>query len=86
MLREYWVTHRNPVWMFPSEGRDHIELKKATEPLHKSGVQDAFRAALKETKINKTASVHTLRHYAEFPTMPSRIVVTGGRRTCLKRE
>ena len=62
LLREYWKTHRNPVWMFPSEGRDHIELKKATEPMHKSSVQDAFRAALKETKINKRASVHTLRH------------------------
>jgi integrase/recombinase XerD len=62
MLREYWKTHRNPVWMFPSEGRDHIPLKESSEPMHKSSVQDAFRAALKETKINKSASVHTLRH------------------------
>jgi integrase/recombinase XerD len=62
LLREYWVTHRNPVWIFPSEGKDHIALKDSTEPMHKSSVQDAFRAALKETKINKAASVHTLRH------------------------
>jgi site-specific recombinase XerD len=62
LLRDYWRTHRNPVWMFPSEGKDHIALKESTEPMHKSSVQDAFRAALKETKINKTASVHTLRH------------------------
>jgi integrase/recombinase XerD len=62
LLREYWRTHRNPVWMFPSEGKDHIALKESTEPMHKSSVQDAFRAALKETKINKAASVHTLRH------------------------
>ncbi|MFY9608002.1 MAG: site-specific integrase [Blastocatellia bacterium] len=62
LLREYWVTHRNPVWMFPSEGKDHIALKDSTEPMHKSSVQDAFRAALKETRINKRASVHTLRH------------------------
>jgi len=62
LLREYWRTHRNPVWMFPSEGKDHIALKASTEPMHKSSVQDAFRAALKETKINKAASVHTLRH------------------------
>ena len=39
--------------------------------MHKSSVQDAFQAALKETKINKAVSVHTLRHYAEFQTMPS---------------
>ncbi|MGH9931664.1 MAG: site-specific integrase [Pyrinomonadaceae bacterium] len=62
LLREYWRTHRNPVWMFPSEGKDHIALKESTEPMHKSSVQDAFRAALKQTRINKRASVHTLRH------------------------
>ena len=62
MLREYWRTHRNPTWIFPSEGKDHIALKDSIEPMHKSSVQDAFRAALKQTKINKTASVHTLRH------------------------
>lgn len=62
LLREYWKTHRNPVWMFPSEGKDHIPLKQSSEPIHKSSVQDAFRAALKEAKINKAASVHTLRH------------------------
>jgi site-specific recombinase XerD len=62
MLREYWQMHRNPVWMFPSEGKDHVALKESTEPMHKSSVQDAFRAALKETRINKVASVHTLRH------------------------
>jgi site-specific recombinase XerD len=62
MLREYWKTHRNPVWMFPSEGKDHIQLSKSTEPMHKSSVQDAFRAALKQSVIHKRASVHTLRH------------------------
>ena len=34
LLREYWVTHRNQVWMFPSEGRVHVELKNSTEPMH----------------------------------------------------
>jgi integrase/recombinase XerD len=31
LLREYWRTHRNPAWMFPSEGKDHIALKASTE-------------------------------------------------------
>ena len=62
LLREYWKTHRNPVWIFPSEGKAHVPLKSSTEPIHKSSVQDAFRAALKQTKLNKAASVHTLRH------------------------
>jgi integrase/recombinase XerD len=76
LLRDYWTTHRNPVLIFPAEGRDHIDLSKATEPMSKSSVQDAFRAALKQSGINKRASVHTLRHYAESWTMPKRIAVT----------
>jgi len=62
LLRRYWATHRNPLWLFPSEGKTHILLANSTEPMHKSSVQDAFHAALKESGINKQASVHTLRH------------------------
>lgn len=62
LLRDYWRTHRNPVLLFPAEGRDHIDPAKATEPMSKSSVQDAFHAALKESGNNKHASVHTLRH------------------------
>jgi integrase/recombinase XerD len=62
LLRQYWVTHRNPLLLFPAEGRDHIDLAQATEPMSKSSVQDAFHAALKESRFNKRASVHTLRH------------------------
>jgi site-specific recombinase XerD len=62
LLRQYWVTHRNPLLLFPAEGRDHIDLAQATGPMSKSSVQDAFHAALKESRLNKHASVHTLRH------------------------
>jgi len=62
LLRQYWVTHRNPLLLFPAAGRDHIDLAPATQPMSKSSVQDAFHAALKESRLNKRASVHTLRH------------------------
>jgi integrase/recombinase XerD len=62
LLRQYWKQHRNPLLLFPAEGRDHIDLAKSTEPMSKSSVQDAFRAALKDSGNNKRASVHTLRH------------------------
>jgi len=62
LLRQYWRTHRNPVLLFPAEGRGHVDLAKATEPMPRSSVQDAFRAALKQSGNNKRASVHTLRH------------------------
>jgi site-specific recombinase XerD len=62
LLRDYWRTHRHPALLFPAEGREHLELAKATEPMSKSSVQDAFRVSLKESGNNKRASVHTLRH------------------------
>jgi integrase/recombinase XerD len=62
LLRQYWLTHRNPTLLFPSPGHGEVPLATATEPMHKSSVQDAFRAALKASGNNKRASVHTLRH------------------------
>jgi len=50
------------VLLFPAEGRNHIDLGQATEPMSKSSVQDAFHAALQESGNHKRASVHTLRH------------------------
>jgi site-specific recombinase XerD len=62
MLREYWVTHRHPVWLFPARGGHGIPVPAATAPLSGRGVQHAFRAALKESGVRKRATVHTLRH------------------------
>jgi integrase/recombinase XerD len=62
LLRGYWITHRNPLLLFPSPGHGDIPLSTSTEPMARSSVQDAFHAALKESRINKLASVHTLRH------------------------
>lgn len=62
LLRQYWPTHRHPVWLFPAPGRGGTGMAYATEPLPGNSVQDAFRAALKRSGIQKHASVHTLRH------------------------
>lgn len=42
-------THRNQVWLFPTEGRDHLDLAKATEPMSKSSAQAAFASAQTES-------------------------------------
>jgi integrase/recombinase XerD len=55
MLRHYWCFHRNPLWLFPSQ-------RENTKPMHESGLQKAFRAAVRESGIHKKATVHTLRH------------------------
>jgi integrase/recombinase XerD len=56
MLRRHWLTHRHPVWMFPSP------VGESQQPMSESGMQRAFRAAVKEVGIHKKATVHTLRH------------------------
>jgi site-specific recombinase XerD len=56
MLRQYWATHRDPVWIFPSS---HQTVKG---PMDASGVQRAFHGALLDSSIQKHATVHTLRH------------------------
>ena len=62
MLRGYWVTHRNPVWLFPSHVRGAAEAGTVGNPMTDSSVQKAFHAALEESGVQKEASVHTLRH------------------------
>lgn len=59
LLRRQWLQHRNNVWLFPSVIHGKCNLEK---PIGKSGVQTAFRKALKAAGIHKKASVHTLRH------------------------
>jgi integrase/recombinase XerD len=54
LLRQHWITHRNPTWMFPS--------RSGSAPMSESGLQRAFQAALRESGVHKDASVHTLRH------------------------
>jgi len=62
LLRQYWKTHRHPIWLFPAPGRGGQGMSTATAPMPRNSVQDAFRAALTESGIKKRASVHTLRH------------------------
>ncbi len=61
MLRQYWVTHRHPKWLFPLTTGE-LPQSLATKAMHPSGVQRAFRAACRESGIQKHATVHTLRH------------------------
>jgi integrase len=56
LLRLHWLTHRHPVWLFPSPGGER------NQPMSESGLQRAFRAAVQEAGIHKKATVHTLRH------------------------
>jgi integrase/recombinase XerD len=62
LLRAHWLTHRNPVWLFPSRSPNGDQGATANVPLEQSGLQKAFRRAVQEVGLNKPATVHSLRH------------------------
>jgi integrase/recombinase XerD len=62
ILRQYWVTHRHPHWLFPATGRDQKQAALATGPMDRSSVQGAMRRVVQELKFQKVISIHSLRH------------------------
>jgi len=62
LLRQYWLTHRNPRWIFPVSTPRGVPLSEASKPMSATSVQRALRAACLESGIQKHATVHTLRH------------------------
>jgi site-specific recombinase XerD len=62
LLRRYWATHRHPTWIFPIPARSWSDQSPAPNHMSTAGTQEAFRLALRESGIQKPATVHTLRH------------------------
>lgn len=60
-LRQFWVTHRNPVWLFPKRARGGVQAD-AKAPMSTRQVGRTFKLALAESGVSKAATVHTLRH------------------------
>ncbi|MCP4800357.1 MAG: tyrosine-type recombinase/integrase [bacterium] len=61
VLRQYWCTHRNPLFVFPA-GKNTDEQHHATVHMHRGGVQKSFQAIVRSAGIHKQVSIHTLRH------------------------
>jgi site-specific recombinase XerD len=59
LLRKLWLTHRNPVLLFPAR---NCNREKTTQTISLRILQRAMLAAKKAANINKRASIHTLRH------------------------
>lgn len=62
LLKEQWKSHRNKALLFPSAAKGDANISTAQDPFSKSSVQSAFRSAVKSARINKKATVHSLRH------------------------
>lgn len=55
LLRDYWRQERPGPWLFPEDGG-------ADRPIKGDRPYRALKAVLDQSKINKSANVHTLRH------------------------
>lgn len=62
LLRKFWKTHRNPVWLFPAPGRGGTGMPTTDKPIPISSIQIAFKEAKVAAGITKKVSVHHLRH------------------------
>jgi len=61
-LLEYWETHRNAQWLFPTVGSGTRRGAPGQRHIPLGAVQKAFKLALKASGVKKEAHVHTLRH------------------------
>jgi integrase/recombinase XerD len=67
LLRQYWVTHRDPRLLFPADGRNHKlstqpRASTATRPMSPTAVQGAIKKITTQIDFGKKVSLHTLRH------------------------
>ncbi len=63
LLRAQWATHRNPLWLFPAEGRNHRQAATAQRPMSDHTVQDCMTKVVDQLGWAKRGvSTHTLRH------------------------
>jgi integrase/recombinase XerD len=68
LLRQFWLTHRHPVFVFPADGRNHRGVShpsgpsQATTPMSVTAVQGAIKLITKQINFGKKVSTHTLRH------------------------
>ena len=64
-LRDYWKLYRPRTWLFPNpSGNGPIDVKVA---------QRMYGVARDKADLGREGGIHTLRHYAEFRTIPSKL-------------
>ena len=69
-LRQWWRTHQNSKFLFPSPGRGWADrtlslsqsMARSTAPMSVSSVQMAYRLARAASGVNSASTTHSLRH------------------------
>jgi integrase/recombinase XerD len=62
LLREHWLTHRNPVGLYPAVGSNGRQAASSDRPAVYTGVQEVMRRVVHESALRKAVSIHTLRY------------------------
>jgi integrase/recombinase XerD len=62
MLRQFWSTHRNELWLFPASSRSAHQPANPTGPMSRDSVQAGMRRLVRQLGFRKRISIHTLRH------------------------
>jgi site-specific recombinase XerD len=62
ILRDYWSTHRNPLWLFPAIGRNKQAASTTSRPMDATTVQGCMKRVVQKLQFKKKVSIHTLRH------------------------
>lgn len=63
VLKAYWITHRNPKWLFPALGKNGKKGATTTKPMATSSIEGALRRLRTELpQIKKHFLLHTFRH------------------------
>jgi site-specific recombinase XerD len=55
VLRKFWLTHQNPVFIFPNRKKGLNKAYRVTSPLDRGGVQKALKAVVKNIGLKKTS-------------------------------
>ena len=63
LLRSSWRRQRPRPWVFPA--------RDGSAPLSSTSLQKTFKAVVRQSGIATDASIHTLRHNAEYRLLPS---------------
>ena len=69
-LRDWWIVHRHPKFLFPSPGRGWADrtlslsqtMTRSIAPMSVSSVQMAYRLARAASGVNSASTTHSLRH------------------------
>ena len=64
LLRAYWCTHRNASLLFLRVGRSKNAAATTTRPMDPTTVQGCMKSLVRELKLKKKITIHSLRHSA----------------------